>query len=116
MANPVVWFEIMGKDGAKLRTFYGDLFSWEYEEVPNMDYGMVWAKDGKGIPGGVGGGQPSTHVTFYVATPDINACLAQAEGLGAKTIMPRTELPTGTVLAMFADPDGNTVGLVEQSE
>ena len=28
MANPVVHFEIMGKDGAALQKFYADLFGW----------------------------------------------------------------------------------------
>jgi len=29
MENPVVWFEILGKDGEALKKFYGDVFNWE---------------------------------------------------------------------------------------
>jgi predicted enzyme related to lactoylglutathione lyase len=29
MANPVVWFEVVGKDGEGLRRFYRDLFGWQ---------------------------------------------------------------------------------------
>ena len=114
MANPVVWFEVMGKGGAELRSFYGDLFEWEFDVMENMDYGMVAASEGRGIPGGVGKGE-SGRVTFYVSTTDIDGALKQAEGLGGETLMPRTELPGGTILAMFADPEGNAVGLVEES-
>jgi len=28
MSNPVVHFEVVGKDGSKLQKFYGDLFGW----------------------------------------------------------------------------------------
>ena len=52
------------------------------------------------------------RVTFYVETPCIEESLARAGELGGKTLMPRTELP-GVILGMFADPEGNVVGLVE---
>jgi uncharacterized protein len=29
MGQPVVHFEIIGKDAKKLRSYYGDLFGWE---------------------------------------------------------------------------------------
>jgi predicted enzyme related to lactoylglutathione lyase len=31
MGQPVVHFEISGKDPAALRTYYGELFGWEFE-------------------------------------------------------------------------------------
>ena len=114
MSNPVVWFEVTGTEGAKLRSFYGDLFGWSYDVHEEMDYGMVAADQGRGIPGGVGKGA-AQRVTFYVSTPSIDGALEQAKGLGGKVLMPRTELPGGTVLGMFSDPEGNAVGLVEGS-
>ena len=114
MANPVVWFEVMGNEGKELRSFYGKLFDWKYEVMEDMDYGMVAADEGRGIPGGIGKGDLQ-RVTFYVSTTSINDALKQAEGLGGKTMMPRTELPGGTILAMFSDPEGNAVGLVEET-
>ena len=32
MGNPVVHFEIGGKNAEKMREFYGGLFDWEFEE------------------------------------------------------------------------------------
>lgn len=113
MSNPVVWFEVIGSEGEKLRSFYGELFGWKYDVPENMDYGMVAADKGRGIPGGVGSGD-AQRVTFYVATPSIDAALEQAKGLGGQVLMERTQLPGGTVLGMFSDPEGNAVGLVEE--
>jgi len=117
MSHPVVWFEVMGEDGKKLRSFYGKLFDWKIDARNPMNYGMVEATDGRGIPGGVGqlGERPQPKVVFYVSTTDIPASLAKAEKLGGKTLMPRTELPGGTILGMVADPEGNAIGLVEEA-
>lgn len=119
MSHPVVWFEVLGEDGAKLRAFYAELFAWKIDANNPMKYGLVEATGGRGIPGGVG--EPtapkSAHpgVTFYVSTDDIERELARAAGLGGKVLMPRTELPGGTVLGFFADPSGNAIGLVEEA-
>ena len=34
MGQPVVHFEIIGKDPAKLRDYFGELFGWEFD-VPS---------------------------------------------------------------------------------
>ena len=31
MGHPVVHFEIIGRDPAGLRSYYGELFGWEFE-------------------------------------------------------------------------------------
>src|SRR2546421_1348318 len=46
------------------------------------------------------------EVLIYVFTNDIDATLAHAEALGAKTLTPKTEVPHGW-FAVFADPSGN---------
>ncbi len=114
MAHTVSWFEIIGKDGPKLREFYGHLFDWQFEEAPGMDYGMIHAGSG-GIGGGIGSlhGTGESYVTVYVEVPDINASLEQAEKLGGKTIVPRTVIPDQVTFAMFSDPEGHLVGLME---
>jgi uncharacterized protein len=114
MGNPVVHFEVSGKDGAKLQTFYGELFDWKIDADNPNNYGIV-DNAGEGINGGIGEvpDDGNGHVTFYVSVPDINAALQKAEGLGGKTIMPRTEMGDVVTMAFFADPEGHMVGLVE---
>jgi predicted enzyme related to lactoylglutathione lyase len=112
MGKPVVHFEVVGKDGAKLQKFYGDLFDWKMNTDNPMNYGIV-DNGGNGINGGVGQSPDgSGHVTWYVQVKDINGCLEQAEKLGGKTVMPRTEMDMVT-MALMSDPEGNTIGLVE---
>jgi predicted enzyme related to lactoylglutathione lyase len=52
-------------------------------------------------------------VTFYVAVADLFEALAKAESLGGKTLMGPDQVPGGPRIAMFADPEGNTIGLLQ---
>jgi predicted enzyme related to lactoylglutathione lyase len=112
MGNAVVHFEVTGKDGAKLRDFYGKVFGWQFNVMPEMDYGLV-DNGGKGINGGIGTGQEGGSSLFYVEVPDPQATLDQVQGLGGKTAMPVMEIPGVVTLAQFTDPEGNRIGLVK---
>lgn len=113
--HPVVWFEVLGQDAARLRRFYGELFDWKIKVEGPAEYGMVDTAALGGIPGGVGKASEGTRswVTFYVATPDVAAALAAAQRLGGKVAMPRKVLPDGTPIAVMEDPEGHVIGLVE---
>jgi hypothetical protein len=111
MANPVTWFEIIGKDGGKLQKFYGDLFGWKIDANNPMNYGMV-DNGGQGINGGVGAGD-GPHLTVYVEVADLQATLQKAEAAGGKTVMPVMDVPGGPTIAQFADLEGNVVGIMK---
>ncbi|HUQ63288.1 MAG TPA: VOC family protein [Acidimicrobiales bacterium] len=119
MGYPVVHFEVVGKDGPLLRSFYSDLFGWNLKVPGEVEYAMVPREenlnpDGIGIGGGVGQapeGYPG-HVTFYIEVPDVEDSLAKAEGLGGTRIMGPEEMMPGLVVGMFTDPEGHTIGLV----
>jgi uncharacterized protein len=114
MTNPVVHFEVVGSDGARLQHFYGDLFGWKINADNPMNYGLVEAGSDGGIGGGIGEAQDGRgHVTFYVQVDDPQAYLDKAESLGGKTIMPVMEIPNMATFALFADPEGHVVGVVE---
>ena len=113
MANPVAWFEIHGKDGAKLFQFYSRLFGWKVDSDNPMNYGMVDTGAGEGaIGGGIASGE-DPWVTFYVSVPDIEAAVAQVSGLGGTVVMPPNEVPNGPVIALITDPEGNRIGLMK---
>ena len=114
MADPVVHFEVVGSDGAKLQEFYGELFGWKINADNPMNYGIV-DNGGEGINGGVGESPEGPHLTWYVQVESIDDYLRKAEEMGGKTIMPRTEMEMVT-FAMVSDPEGNTVGLIEGSQ
>ena len=122
MGQPVVHFEVIGKDGTRLQSYYAELFGWEVDANNPLKYGSV-ARDGNTNPDGVGigGGIASGptpdyegHVTFYVEVPDVEASLAKAESLGGKRLFGPSEVPgTDVVLGQFTDPEGHLIGLTQ---
>ncbi|HEY3707039.1 MAG TPA: VOC family protein [Terracidiphilus sp.] len=116
MPNPVVFFEILGKDKAALESFYAGLFDWQMtpveSEAPDT-YAMV--SPGSGINGGLGksmDGGPG-HVTFYVEVANIAESLSLIESRGGKRVAGPDQMPNGPLIALFSDPEGRVVGLVE---
>ena len=124
MGQAVVHFEVVGKDGDKLRKYYTDLFGWNINADNDLNYGMVDGKDNKtkigdtGIGGGVGQGPDGYdgHVTFYVAVPDVEEALQKAESLGGKRVMGPEDIMGMVVLGQFTDPEGNLIGVVKDQE
>jgi len=114
MPNPVLHFEIMGKDPAATQKFYADVFEWDVNADNPMNYGVVTAQDGKGIGGGIGANpQGATYVTVYATVADLQATLDKAEAAGGTTVMFPTVIPGVVTMAMFKDPDGNLIGIVK---
>jgi predicted enzyme related to lactoylglutathione lyase len=123
VANPVVHFEIIGRDPEKLRNYFGELFGWSFDSSSPVaeavsepsNYGFVdraTTPDGTGIPGGIGGGAGyPAHVLFYVGVPDVEAALREAERLGGKRRLGPERAPTGLVIGHFTDPEGNLIGV-----
>ena len=120
MGQPVVHFEIIGKDPQRLHGYYSDLFGWEIDADNPMKYGMVQRNanvnaEGIGIGGGVGGGPEGYdgHVTFYVEVPDVEAALAKAESLGGSRVMGPEKIMDRVEIGLFNDPEGHVVGVVK---
>jgi uncharacterized protein len=120
MGQAVVHFEVFGKDGDKLQSFYSDLFGWEINSDNPMNYGLVQREgntnaDGVGIGGGIATGPEGYegHVTFYVEVPDVEETLAKAESQGGTRMMGPEEVMTGLVIGLFTDPEGHTIGVIQ---
>jgi uncharacterized protein len=124
MGQPIVHFEIIGQDPHKLRSFYGDLFGWEFDTSAAVaepiseqnNYGFVnreTTDGGVGIPGGVGGGVGyHSHAIFYVGVPSVAIALEKAERLGATRVMGPVKNPgKNLTVAQFTDAQGNLIGL-----
>lgn len=117
MPNPVVHFEILGKSPKKLRDFYSKVFEWKMDVMKEMDYAMIPQQDKKGIGGGIA--ELNTDlpkkvgVTFYIEVKDPEATLKSITKAGGKVIMPVTRIPKMISFALFSDPEGNIVGIVD---
>jgi predicted enzyme related to lactoylglutathione lyase len=122
MGQPVVHFEIIGKDAGKLQSYYSELFGWEIDASNPMNYGIVQRDgntnpEGAGIGGGVGTGPDGYdgHVTFYIEVPDVEAALVKAEGLGGTRMMGPDKVMEGVEIGLFGDPEGHVIGLVKSA-
>jgi predicted enzyme related to lactoylglutathione lyase len=116
MGAPVAFFEVISKNPDRIREFYTDLFGWTTADSGQPGYWLAdTAAGGEAIGGGIGGPQPgetSGRTTIYMRVDDLQAYLDKAERLGGKTLVPPTPLPGDFgSFAMFADPDGQAVGL-----
>src|ERR671914_918279 len=114
MGQPVVHFEILGKNADKTQGYYAELFGWDIQALPfenPTQYGLVnrdgnTNAEGIGIGGGVGEapeGYPG-HVTFYVEVPDVEAALGKAESLGGSRIMGPEKMMDQIEIGLFSDP------------
>ena len=120
MGQPVVHFEVIGKDASKLQQYYSELFGWKIDADNPMSYGMVAREgnvnpEGVGIGGGVGTGPEGYegHVTFYVEVPDVEAALAKAESLGGTRVWGPEKIMDQVELGQFNDPEGHMIGVVK---
>ncbi|MGH2968503.1 MAG: VOC family protein [Solirubrobacteraceae bacterium] len=122
MGQPVVHFEVIGKDGKRLQSYYSELFGWEIDANNPLNYGTIAREgntnsEGVGIGGGVASGpnaEYAGHVAVYVEVPDVEAALAKAEGLGGTRIFGPAEVPgTDVELGQFTDPEGHLIGLTK---
>jgi predicted enzyme related to lactoylglutathione lyase len=123
MGQPVVHFEIIGNDPSALRSYYAELFGWEFEtgdaatEAVSQpgNYGFVDGSttgDGTGINGGVAGGQGyERRVLFYVGVPDVEAALQKVESLGGTRQIGPEGTPGTLVIGQFTDPEGQLIGV-----
>ncbi len=112
-ARPLVHFEIVAADPQRQADFYRQLFNWEIGVGPFMQ-----------IAPGIGGPEPGPggHVrqgegpgiVLYIQVRDLPASLELALQLGGQVVMEPLDLPSGPTVAAITDPEGNTVGLVQQ--
>jgi len=116
MGAPVAYFEIVSPNAANLRAFYAELFGWQTIDIGDPTYTMVDTGAGDGaIGGGIGEPQRPTDpggTKIYMRVDDLEAYLERAGALGGRTVVPPTKLPGDFgSFAVFADPDGQLVGL-----
>lgn len=126
MGNPVVHFELIGPDPARLRDFYSQLFGWdgpagapvaERVSAPTEYSFIMPGHNAPAAAGGIGGGPGyESHAIFYVGVPNVAESLASAEALGAEVVLlPQRNEGEQVTVAHFRDPAGNLVGIAGPS-
>lgn len=113
MPNTICHVELETIDVNRAQAFYGALFDWTFRAfTENM---VVFGSGDQHLGGFMrvdevnAGRSPS----IWIEVDSIDASMAKAESLGAKTISEKGPVPHVGWSSQFSDLDGNTVGLVE---
>jgi predicted enzyme related to lactoylglutathione lyase len=113
MANPVTQFQIISKTPEETASFYSKLFGWTINTNNPLGYRQINTGSPAGIQGGIwpAPSQAPNFVQIFIAVEDVTAAAKNAEGLGAKLLIPPTLLPEGDEMAVMLDPQGMSFGM-----
>ena len=119
MGNPVVHWELMSKDPAKVAGFYEKLFGWKVQHRPELNYRIVDTGASKeGMPGINGGivkpereGPWPGNMVLYILVDDLAAYRKKIVAAGGKIHVEEQKVPGMGKLALFTDPEGRMMGL-----
>jgi predicted enzyme related to lactoylglutathione lyase len=116
MGHSFVHVEVNTRDIERSRRFYETVFGWDIQHwnSPDSDVRYAMFETERG-PGGGGiaqvGSDGPIGVTVYLNSDNLQESLSKIEAAGGRTVMPPAEVPGEGSFALFADPDGNTLGL-----
>ncbi|HEX4495804.1 MAG TPA: VOC family protein [Thermoanaerobaculia bacterium] len=108
-----VWFDLASPDLEAAKSFYPAVVGWGTQvfEAPGMAYTM-WTAGERPIGGNLemtaqaAAGLDRPHWLAYIGVPAVDATVARAQELGAKAVMPPTDIPSVGRFAVIADPQG----------
>jgi predicted enzyme related to lactoylglutathione lyase len=115
MGRPVVHWELMSTDPARVSTFYEKIFDWRITHRPEMNYRLVDTGGQGGIDGGIlkperEGPWPG-NMTLYIAVDDLAAYRQKLAEAGGKIRLEEQEVPGMGAFSLFTDPEGRMMGL-----
>ena len=115
MGNPVVHWEMMSQDPAKVSAFYEQLFGWKIQHRAELNYRLVETGGRGGINGGIfkpeqTGPWPGS-LTMYILVDDLAAYRQRIVAAGGKICVEEQEVPGMGWLSLFTDPEGRMIGL-----
>jgi len=111
------WTELMTTDPEGAKKFYSELFGWATDDMPMGDMTYTVLKAGDKEVGGImpipeqAKGTPP-YWGIYVTVDDVDATSKKAEELGAKTIVPLTDIPEVGRMFAFQDPQGAIISAI----
>jgi predicted enzyme related to lactoylglutathione lyase len=112
----LVWTELVAPNANTARDFYSRLFDWGVELRPTTSSPEPYTNFMRGNSQAAGMIQLAPDVMPpqwlpYFGTPDANASTADAERLGASTLVPPSDV-AGARFAILEDPQGAPFGVI----
>ena len=104
-----VWHELMTSDPQAAIGFYTKVIGWGTEVFKDAkEPYTMWTANGAPVGGVMQSQRPGVPPFWigYISTPDVDATVKQAAGLGAATHVPPTDIPNVGRFAVLMDPQG----------
>ena len=123
-AGSFCWMELATTDQNAAKSFYSNLFGWAAEDVPmgpDMIYTM-FRNGGKDVGGAyrLMKEQLDMHVPphwmLYIKVDSVDASAAKAVELGAKQIVPPSDIPNVGRFALLQDPTGAHISIFQPGQ
>jgi predicted enzyme related to lactoylglutathione lyase len=115
----IVHFEIPADDVARARSFYNDLFGWEFSEAPGFPgyWSFSTGEEDSMTGGAVMKRQHGEHlITNYIGVASVDESIAKIEALGGTIVVPKSPVQGMGWMAWFRDPEGNVMALWQPDE
>lgn len=112
--SKVLAWQIHAGDVARAGGFYREVFDWRFAPVVDGLWGSVEAHRQVGLDAAMSVASGPPLLFPYVDVADLEATLAIVERLGGRTVLPPWQADAAIRLAIFTDPEGNRVGLIER--
>jgi predicted enzyme related to lactoylglutathione lyase len=112
------WHELQTTDVAAALRFYGQLFGWSKgvgHDMGAMGVYQLFEHGGAGVGGICNTQGPSTPPSWlsYVHVADANRAVASAKAAGGRLLHGPIEVPGGSWIALFLDPQGGAFAVQE---
>jgi predicted enzyme related to lactoylglutathione lyase len=116
MKHTIVHFEIPADDTDRARTFYAELFGWQFSIPPGFD--QYWVFDTGDPDQDAGGGlmarqAPGQGIVHYIQVESVEDAVARVRELGGQVLMPRSPVPGMGWFVQFLDTEGNCFAVWE---
>jgi predicted enzyme related to lactoylglutathione lyase len=111
MPDPIVHIEFRSFDLGRTAAFYAKLFDWQTQQNASSTYMKLDAEDGPSAGWVRAELSQSPGPLAFIAVDDLTSKLQEIEKAGGRVIVPKMPFAGGGEIGLFADPDGNVVGL-----
>jgi hypothetical protein len=111
-----LWNELSTQDDKKALAFYEKVFGFGHDEMPMPQGTYYMLKQGDKMRGGLSKAMDAATPAMwmqYVKVADCDASAAQATRLGARIVVPPSDIPTVGRFAMFIDPQGAALAVMK---